>query len=116
MDQIFEHIWRWYSNLSLFGRIILPLFIVVVGTELICRRFAPQSRFFRGWTAFFERISVVWTAIILSLVYLVAVGPVAAGMRMLGRDLLDKRTKTASAWHAHSPNPLGPEAAARHQF
>jgi hypothetical protein len=116
VNQISEHILHWYSGLTLFGRIILPLFIVVVGTELICRRVAPQSSFFRAWTAFFKQISEIWTAVILSIVYLVAVGPVAVGMRAFGRDLLDKRSRATSAWRAHSPNPLGPEAAARHQF
>ncbi len=116
MNGIIEHILRWYSGLSLFGRIILPVFVLVVTTELICRRVAPQSRFFKAWTAFFTRIGEVWTGVILSVVYLIAVGPMGIGMRLFGKDLLDKRPTAVSAWRAHSPNPLGPEAGARHQF
>ena len=38
-------------------------------------------------------------------------------MRLLGKDPLDRRLKPEPTfWRRHEPNPLGPEAAARHQF
>jgi hypothetical protein len=53
----------------------------------------------------------------LSFVYLLSVGPVGLGMRLFGKDPLDRAlTAEPSFWRAHEPNPLGPERAARHQF
>jgi hypothetical protein len=89
----------------------------VVVIELAFRRFAPKSAAYKRWTRFFEGIGKVWTAVILSIVYVFSVGPVGLVMRLLGRDPLDRKLgKEPSSWHAHEPNPLGPAAAIRHQF
>jgi hypothetical protein len=38
-------------------------------------------------------------------------------MRLMGRDPLDRKLdREPSWWRRHEPNPLGPQAAARHQF
>jgi len=71
----------------------------------------------RYWTAFFQGIGKVWTAVILALVYFLSVGPVGLVMRLVGHDPLDRRlAPEPSFWRAHEPNPLGAERAARHQF
>jgi hypothetical protein len=51
------------------------------------------------------------------LVYFVSVAAVSAVMRLLGKDPLDRKLdREPTWWHPHDPNPLGPQAAARHQF
>jgi Saxitoxin biosynthesis operon protein SxtJ len=96
---------------------VVALACTVFLVELAFRRWGRGSEAYRAWTRFFEGIGKVWTAVILSLVYLLSVGPVGLVMRLLGRDLLD-RTLAAepSFWRAHEPNPMGPAASARHQF
>ena len=89
----------------------------VVVVELAFRRFAPKSRAYTRWTAFFLGLGKVWTAVLLAIVYLFSVGPIGLVMRLFGHDPLDRRlTPEPSFWRAHEPNPLGLERAARHQF
>jgi hypothetical protein len=105
-------IWAWPFRYK-----VLALAAVVVLAELLLRRFARKSSFYAAWTRAFEWIGSVWTAILLSLIYLVAVGPVSLFMRIAGKDLLDRTlVPRPTYWRPHEPNPLGPEAAARHQF
>jgi hypothetical protein len=106
----------WFLALPFRWKVVL-FATLVVGVELAFRRFAPKSRAYARWTAFFQGIGKVWTAIILAIVYLLSVGPIGLVMRLLGHDPLDRRlTPEPSFWRAHEPNPLGPERAARHQF
>jgi hypothetical protein len=110
------HAWAWFAGLSLRGK-LLAFATVVVLVELGLRRFAPKSKAYARWTGFFQGIGSVWTALILSLVYLLSVGPIGLVMRLFGHDPLDRRlAPEPSFWRAHEPNPLGPERAVRHQF
>jgi hypothetical protein len=96
---------------------LLSLAALILLTELVFRRFAPRSRAYARWSAFFRALGEVWTAVILSLVYVLSVGPVSLVMWLLGKDLLDRSLgKERSGWRRHEPNPLGPLAAVRHQF
>ncbi len=96
---------------------LLALATLVVLAELLLRRFAPKSRVYRRWTAFFEAIGAAWTAVLLALVYVLSVGPVGLAQRLFGKDPLDRGLAAEpSFWRSHQPNPLGPEQAARHQF
>jgi hypothetical protein len=106
------------AALPLHTRVVLTLACTVFVLELVLRRCAPRSRLYAGWKRVFEAIGHVWTVVILSIIYLVAVGPISLVMRLQGKDLLDRliRASETSAWRGHEPNPLGPEAAARHQF
>ena len=106
----------WFSDLPLRWKVVAFASIVVL-VELAFRRLAPRSRAYARWTAFFQAIGKVWTAVLLAIVYVLSVGPVGLVMRMLGHDPLDRRlAPEPSFWRAHEPNPLGPERAARHQF
>jgi len=106
----------WFAGLGLRFK-LLAFATTVVLVELAFRRFAPRSLAYARWTRFFQGVGSVWTAVILSFVYLLSVGPVALGMRLFGKDPLDRAlTAEPSFWRAHEPNPLGPERAARHQF
>jgi hypothetical protein len=106
----------WFSGLPLRGK-VLTFATVVVLVELALRRFAPRSRAYARWTGFFQAIGSVWTAVILSAVYALSVGPIGLVSRLLGKDPLDRGlAPEPSFWRAHEPNPLGPERAARHQF
>jgi len=106
----------WLGELSLRWKILLVASTVVL-IEIAFRRLAPRSKAYERWTAFFRGIGVVWTAVILSIVYVLSVGPVGLGMRLLGKDPLDRAAyPEPSFWRPHEPNPLGPTAAARHQF
>ncbi len=106
----------WLAGLSWrFKLLVFAATIVLI--ELALRHLAPRSRIYRGWTAFFQGLGVVWTAVILALVYVLSVGPIGLALRARGKDLLDRRLDPEpSFWRAHEPNPLGPERAARHQF
>jgi hypothetical protein len=90
---------------------------VVVAVELLFRHLAPKSEAYRRWTAFFQGLGAVWTAVLLALIYVVSVGAVSLFMRLWARDPLDRGLRPEpSFWRVHEPNPLGPLAAARHQF
>ena len=96
---------------------VLLFATVVVVVELLFRRLAPHSAAYRRWTAFFQGLGAVWTAVLLALIYLVSVGAVSLFMKLRARDPLDRGLRPEpSFWRAHEPNPLGPFAAARHQF
>jgi Saxitoxin biosynthesis operon protein SxtJ len=106
----------WFLGLSLRWKLV-ALAAAMVFVEVGFRRLAPKSRAYARWTAFFQGLGKVWTAVILAIVYVFSVGPVGLVMRLLGHDPLDRRlAPEPSFWRAHEPNPLGPERAARHQF
>jgi hypothetical protein len=106
----------WFFDLPLRFK-VLAFASAVVLVELAFRRLAPKSRAYARWTAFFQGIGKLWTAVILALVYFLSVGPVGVVMRLVGHDPLDRRlAPEPSFWRSHEPNPLGPERAARHQF
>jgi membrane-associated protease RseP (regulator of RpoE activity) len=106
----------WLVGLPLRGK-ILALATTIVVIEVLLRYLAPKSRAYVRWTRFFKGLGVVWTAVILALVYLLSVGPIGLVMRLAGRDPLDRTLDPESTfWRAHEPNPLGAERAARHQF
>jgi hypothetical protein len=106
----------WFLGLSLRWK-LFAFATAVVSVELGFRRFAPRSRAYARWTAFFQGLGKVWTAVILAIVYVFSVGPIGLVMRFLGHDPLDRRlAPEPTFWRAHEPNPLGPERAARHQF
>jgi hypothetical protein len=111
-----QGIWTEFLALPLRWK-LLGLATVVMVVELSFRRLAPKSRAYQRWTAFFQGIGKVWTAVILSFVYVLSVGPVGLAMRLFGHDPLDRRLdREASFWRTYLPNPLGIERAARHQF
>jgi hypothetical protein len=100
----------WRAKLLIFASL-------VVLVELAFRRFAPKSVAYKRWTAFFQGIGGIWTAVLLGIIYIVSVGMVSLAMRLRSRDPLDRGLAAEpSFWRAHEPNPLGPLAAARHQF
>jgi hypothetical protein len=107
----------WFVALATYKKVLLSLALFMFVTELAFRRFAPKSKAYARWTHGIEAIGSVWTAVLLSLVYALSVGPISLIMRLLGKDPLDRRIgPEASAWRSHEPNPLGAQAAARHQF
>jgi hypothetical protein len=106
----------WFLGLPLRWKLV-ALAAAMVTVEVGFRQLAPKSRAYARWTAFFQGLGQVWTAVLLAIVYVVSVGPVGLVMRLLGHDPLDRRLlPEPSFWRAHEPNPLGPERAARHQF
>jgi len=111
-----QDVTAWIGDLP-FRWKVLGLASTVVLVELALRHLAPRSRAYEKWTAFFRGIGVVWTAVILSVVYVLSVGPIGLAMRLLGQDPLDRALTTEPTfWRAHEPNPLGAQRAARHQF
>jgi hypothetical protein len=95
----------------------LGLATTVFLIELALRQFAAKSRAYARWKHFFESIGELWSAVFLSIIYVTSVGILNAFMRLRGRDLLDRALGTEpSTWRPHEPNPLGPQAGARHQF
>jgi hypothetical protein len=107
----------WLAHLPTHTKVLLTFAICVVLIELAFRRFAPHSKAYSKWTKGVEAVGAVWTALLLSIVYLVSVGPVSLFMKLKGTDLLDRsKGNDPTFWKRHDPNPLGPLAAARHQF
>ena len=108
---------HWLAGLPTHTKVLLTFATGVLLIELAFRRFAPRSRAYSRWTKGIEAVGAVWTAILLSIVYLVSVGPVSLFMKLKGTDLLDRsKGNDPTFWKRHDPNPLGPLAAARHQF
>jgi hypothetical protein len=107
----------WFAHLSPFKKGLLGFATTVFVVELILRRFARETKVYAGWTRFFMAIGKVWTAVILSIVYVGSVGVIGIVMRLLGKDPLDRTLAgEPSFWRNHEPNPLGPVEAVRHQF
>jgi len=107
----------WLAARPVHTKVLLALATTVFVIELGFRYLAPRSEAYRRWTKGFEAVGAVWTAVLLSVVYLVSVGPVSLFMRAARKDLLDRALSVGPTdWKAHEPNPLGPLAAARHQF
>jgi len=114
---VFERFGSWFAGLPLHNRVLLTLATSVFIGELALRRFAPRSRFYARWTAVFQTIGKFWTAVILSLVYFLSVFPVSIGMKLFGKDPLDRKLDPEPTfWRPHEANPLGAVAAVRHQF
>jgi len=108
VSEVWGRVGHWFAGLPTYKQVLLAVATTMFVVELILRRFARGTPLYKKWTAFFEGIGAFWSAIILSLVYF---------MKLLGKDLLDRRLKAEpSFWRTHEPNPLGPLAAARHQF
>jgi hypothetical protein len=108
---------QWLAGLPLHTRVLLALATTVFVVELVLRRVAPRSRFYAGWTKAFQTIGKFWTAVILSVVYFLSVALVSVFMKLRGKDLLDRGLQDEPTfWRPHEPNPLGPQAAVRHQF
>lgn len=102
--------WFWNHKLILVATCILLI-------ELILRYGAPRSVVYAKWSALFVAIGKIWTVVLLSIIYLLSVGPVGLTMRALGKDFLDKSLRAEPTfWRRHEPGPLAPDAAARHQF
>ena len=107
----------WATRLPLHNKVLLGLATTVLVVELVFRRVAPRSAAYRKWTAAFRFVGSIWTAVILSMVYFLSVSVIGLAMRLLGKDPLDRSLRDEPTfWRAHEPNPLGPRAAARHQF
>jgi len=105
------------AHLPTHTKVLLAFATCVLLVELGFRRFGPRSRAYARWTEGVEAVGAVWTAVLLSVVYLVSVGPVSLFMRLSGRDLLDRsKGNDPTFWKAHEANPLGALAASRHQF
>jgi Saxitoxin biosynthesis operon protein SxtJ len=113
LSRFLLHLAQW----SPLKKSVVAFAFTVFLVELAFRRFGRGSKAYEAWTRFFEGIGRVWTGIILSVVYLLSVGPVGLVMRLMGRDLLDRTMASEpSFWRAHEPNPMGPAASVRHQF
>jgi Saxitoxin biosynthesis operon protein SxtJ len=110
-------VWEHILALSTFKKSLLGFAFSVFLIEVVFRRVAPGSQAYAAWTRFFQGIGKVWTAVILSLVYVLSVGPIGVFMKIFGRDPLDRSLAAEpSFWREHEPNPLGAEASVRHQF
>jgi hypothetical protein len=106
----------WLAGLPFKGKVLVFACTVFV-IELAFRNIAPKSKAYAVWTKIFQTIGKFWTAVILSVVYFLSVAVVAIGMKIFGKDPLDRTLdKEPSFWRKHEPNPLEPHAAARHQF
>ena len=108
---------HWYATRPTHTRVLLVVATIVLLVELAFRQFAPKSKAYKQWTHVFETIGTFWTAILLALVYFFSVSFVALFMKLFGKDPLDRGLASEpSFWRAHEPNPLGAQAAVRHQF
>jgi hypothetical protein len=108
---------HWFAALPAYKQALLVVATTMFVVELVLRRFARGTKLYARWTHVFESLGAFWSAIILSVIYFVSVALISAFMKLTGKDLLDRKLdREPSFWRAHEPNPLGPLAAARHQF
>ena len=115
--EVLNRVLAWLAARPAHTKALLGFAATVVTIELLFRRLAPNSAAYKRWTAFFEGIGHVWTSVLLAIVYLLSVSVVAFLMKLFLKDPLDRAlAPEPSFWRTHEPNPLGPEAAARHQF
>lgn len=68
------------------------------------------------WKAFAHRLGQVQTTIILSVVYLIAIGPISLISRVLGRDLLAQRRHERPSYWVALPEVTSTLERARKQF
>jgi hypothetical protein len=114
---ILDRAGHWLATRPTHTKVLLGIATTMLVVELLLRHLAPRSGLYAQWTALFLAIGKVWTVVLLSILYLVAIGPMALGMKLLGKDPLDRSLRPEpSFWRAHEPNPLGPRASARVQF
>ena len=105
------------AHLPTHTKVLLTFATCVLLVELAFRWFGPRSPAYARWTKGVEAVGAVWTAVLLSVVYLVSVGPISLFMKLTRRDLLDRsKGSEPTFWKSHEANPLGAVAAARHQF
>jgi hypothetical protein len=117
VSEVLGRVGHWFEALPTYKQVLLVLATTMFVVELVLRRFARGTRLYARWTALFEAIGAFWSAIILSIVYFVSVAGISLFMKLTGKDPLDRSlAPEPSFWRAHEPNPLGPLAAARHQF
>jgi uncharacterized membrane protein len=108
---------HWWATRPTHTRVILAIATTMFLVELAFRYFAPGSKAYTYWTRFFQALGKFWTAVILAFVYFLSVALVGIGLKLLRKDPLDRTlAPEPSFWRTHEPNPLGPSAAARHQF
>jgi hypothetical protein len=99
------------------SKVLLGVATGMMLVELALRRFAPDSKAYAHWTRLLKAMGAFWTAIILSIIYFLSVSLASLFLKLRGQDPLDRRLDPEpSFWRPHEPNPLGPTAAARHQF
>lgn len=117
LSGLLARIVAWFAALSALKKVVIALALTMFLVEVGFRTFAPKSRAYASWTKGVEAVGSVWTAVLLSIIYALSVGPISLAMRLFGKDLLDRRNlQEPTAWRSHEPNPLGAMAAARHQF
>jgi hypothetical protein len=68
------------------------------------------------WSAFAHRLGQIQTTILLSIVYLIALGPISLIVRLRGHDLLGLRRSQISSYWAPIPPISSDIERARRQF
>lgn len=101
----------------LFFKILIGFAFTAAITDIVLKRFAPDSVVYARFRHGMEAVAAFWTAIILSIVYFLSVALVNIGLRVAGKDPLDRSlAPEPTFWRPHDPNPLGTMQAARVQF
>ena len=96
---------------------LLALATTVFLVDLALRYTAPKSRAYAAWASGLRAIGSFWTAVILSIVYLIPVGLTNVVVRTMRRDLLDREIrKEPSYWHIRDSDLRSPEEASLRQF
>lgn len=73
-------------------------------------------RLWLGWNVVVRGILGAQNAVLMGVAYFVGIGPVAIGLRLMRRDLLDRGPATPGAptyWHARDGRPMRMEDASR---
>lgn len=74
------------------------------------------KRMWIGWNVAVRGIFVVQNALLMGVAYFAGVGPVALGLRLLRRDLLDRGPAVSGAathWHRRDGRPMDMDRASR---
>ena len=105
LSDFLSHLLAKWSAWPLWRKSVLALAFLAFLIDLTLRIAAPKSEARKAWMRGVERVGAFWTGIILSFVYFLTVAALGIGMKLLGKDLLDKSLKPEPTyWRRHEQN------------
>ena len=105
------------AGLPVLTRGLLGLATIVFLVDVTLRHTAPKSRAYAAWASALRVVGSFWTAVILSVVYLIPVGLTNLVLRTMRSDLLDRKIREEpSYWRVRDSDPRNREEASLRQF
>jgi hypothetical protein len=107
----------WIAGLPLFYKVILTMATTSFVVEMTLRAWGRSTAAYARWHRMMEAVGQFWTAIILGVVYFVAVQLTSHLMKLFGaKKRRAPRTSGGTFWLRPSPTPPDAPSAARRLF